>query len=157
MRRRGGLGVVVYDGYDGYDGYTVNEGLTVAFCRPIPLAYLFARPPMCRRPQIIIIVFLWHILTTPRDKRARDFCMRNNKRALRRWRATPMRVIDWLSIIFLVVRPQSDGGLYVNTLKPTYNSVDLAEVELPDVESTFNHNGHAKEDEDTNMLMLVSG
>lgn len=58
--------------------------------------------------------------------------------------------------IIFVGAQQSDGGLYVNTLKPTYNSVDLTEVELPDVESTLNHNGHAKEDEDTNMLMIVS-
>lgn len=46
--------------------------------------------------------------------------------------------------------------MYVDSLKPTYNSVDLTEVELPDVESNFNHHGHPKEDEDSNMLMIVS-
>lgn len=50
---------------------------------------------------------------------------------------------------------QSDGGLYVNTLKPTYNSVDLTEVELPDVESTANHNSQMRDDDDANMLHIV--
>lgn len=51
---------------------------------------------------------------------------------------------------------QSDGSLYVDTLKPTYNSVDLTEVELPEVESKFNHNGHAREDADINSMLDVS-
>lgn len=51
---------------------------------------------------------------------------------------------------------QSDGSQYLDTLNPKYNSIDLTEVELPEVDSNPNNNAPNKEDEDTNMLLDVS-
>lgn len=47
---------------------------------------------------------------------------------------------------------QSDGQQYIATLKPKYNSIDLIEVELPEIDSV-----NEKQYENTNMLMDVSG
>lgn len=43
---------------------------------------------------------------------------------------------------------------YVNTLKPKYSSVDLTEVELPEMENNVNnaHNNEEREEENTSML-----
>ena len=52
------------------------------------------------------------------------------------------------------MRLQSDGSQYLDTLKPKYNSIDLTEVELPEVEN--NYNKSPKDEDDTNMLLDVS-
>lgn len=49
------------------------------------------------------------------------------------------------------LRPHSDGSQYSTTLKPKYNSIDLTEVELPEVDPSSNE----KLDENTNMLLDV--
>lgn len=50
------------------------------------------------------------------------------------------------------LRPQTDGSQYSSTLKPKYNSVDLTEVELPEIDSNTND----RHDGNSNMLHLVS-
>lgn len=52
---------------------------------------------------------------------------------------------------------QDDKLQYVNTLKPKYSSVDLTEVELPEMENNVNnaHSDVDREDENTNMLLDV--
>lgn len=44
----------------------------------------------------------------------------------------------------------------MDTLKPKYNSIDLTEVELPEMDAGMNSQAHhPKEEEDTNMLLDV--
>lgn len=51
---------------------------------------------------------------------------------------------------------QTDASQYLDTLRPKYNSVDLTEVELTELEVNKPYgNGNDKEDEDTNMLLDV--
>lgn len=52
---------------------------------------------------------------------------------------------------------QDDKLQYVNTLQPKYSTIDLTEVELPEMDT--NHNGNdddvEREDENSNMLLDV--
>lgn len=50
------------------------------------------------------------------------------------------------------LRPLTDGGQYSSTLKPKYNTVDLTEVELPEVDI---NNNNEKQEENTNYLLDV--
>lgn len=60
------------------------------------------------------------------------------------------------------LRPITDNSQYITLLKPKYNSIDLTEVELPEIDtsSTANSNGnvnnHDRMDENSNMLQDVS-
>lgn len=52
---------------------------------------------------------------------------------------------------------QTDASQYLDTLRPKYNSVDLTEVELTELEVNKPYgNGNDKEDEDTSMLLDVN-
>lgn len=58
----------------------------------------------------------------------------------------------------LLVQIQDDKSQYVNTLQPKYNSVDLTEVELPEMDSNNNgnnNNNNERGDENNNMLLDV--
>lgn len=51
---------------------------------------------------------------------------------------------------------QNDKYQYVNTLQPKYSSVDLTEVELPEMDTNNNANNNMdREDENINMLLDV--
>lgn len=55
----------------------------------------------------------------------------------------------------LIYNFQSDKYQYVNTLQPKYSSVDLTEVELPEMDTNNANSNMDREDENTNMLLDV--